>query len=168
MSLGDPSNIPTRTGARPPVRVFVCGESARGDDAAALLAVERLPEDARTLGEIEVCGQLDVQQLVDLPPEARCLVVDAAVGVPAGRVVVVPLAQVARRSGPGPHSSHSIPPDEVLSIAEIVRGSLPEGSFVGLGARSFGLGEGVSPEVDAALDDFAGAVADEIRRLAAS
>lgn len=166
MPPGTSPHFPTRTGARPPVRVIVCGEPARGDDAAAFLAIERLPADARALAEIELAGQLDVQQLLDVPADVACVIVDAAVGVPAGTVVVLPLEGVATGGGPSPHSSHSLPPDQVLALAATLRGRLPEGSFVGLGGRSFGLGDPPSTEVEEALAAFAEALAGEIRRLA--
>jgi Ni,Fe-hydrogenase maturation factor len=51
------------------VPVFVCGEPARGDDAAGFAAVELLPPDVLAHAEIHVVGQLDVLLLLDLRAE---------------------------------------------------------------------------------------------------
>jgi Ni,Fe-hydrogenase maturation factor len=82
---------------------------------------------------------------------------------------VLPLSNVARSTGSGAAlaSSHSLPPDQVLALAEALRGSLPRGSFVGIGGAEFGFGEGLSAPVAAGLPAFVAALADEIRRLAA-
>ncbi len=166
MSAGGKPHTPTRTGARPPVRVILCGELLRADDGAPFLAAERLPSSVARLAEVRRVGQLDVQDLLDVPEGGACVLVDTAVGVPAGRVVVVPLSEVARGEGAAPRSSHSLPPDPVLALAATLRGGLPEGSFVGLGGRSFGIGEPLSPEVQAAIGAFAAAIGDEVVRLA--
>jgi hydrogenase maturation protease len=153
----------------PTVRLLVCGERLRGDDAAAVLAVEMLPPEVRAVAEIVEVGQLDVEALLDVPEGVAVIVADAAVGVAAGRVVTMPLADVARSTGSsaGPASSHSLPPDQVLALADEIRGSLPRGSFVGIGGAGFGYGDGLSELVATGLPAFASAIAEEIRRLAA-
>ncbi|MGA3058321.1 MAG: hydrogenase maturation protease [Candidatus Limnocylindrales bacterium] len=150
------------------LRLLVCGERLRGDDAAAILAVEMLPPEVRALAEVRDVGQLTVETLLDVPPGVAVIVADAAVGVAAGRVVTLPLAAVARSTGSAatPASSHSLPPDQALALAEELRGSLPRGSFVGIGGAAFGFGEGLSPAVTAGLPAFAAALAGEILRLA--
>jgi hydrogenase maturation protease len=74
---------------------------------------------------------------------------------------------VAGASGAAPASSHSLPPDQVLALAEEMRGSALRGVFVGIGGEAFGFGEGLSPAVAAALPAFTAAIAAEIDRLAA-
>jgi len=94
-------------------------------------------------------------------------VADAAAGVAAGQVVALPLAEVAQRGARAtPASSHSLPPDQALALAEEIRGSPLSGSFVGLGGAEFNLGERLSPAVEAAIPAFTEALANEIRRLA--
>jgi hydrogenase maturation protease len=97
------------------------------------------------------------------------VVADAAVGVAPGRVVVLALEAVAQSAGSGaaPASSHSLAPEQVLAIADEMRGSPLRGSFVGLGATGFAFGDGLSEPVAAALPEFAAAIAAEVRRLAA-
>jgi hydrogenase maturation protease len=150
------------------VRLLVCGERLRSDDAAAILAVEMLPPDVRALAEVRDVGQLSVEAVLDVPEGVAVIVADAAAGVPAGRVVTLALTDVARSTGSGatPASSHSLPPDQALALAAELRGSLPRGSFVGIGGAEFGLGEGLSPAVTAGLPAFAATLAGEILRLA--
>jgi hydrogenase maturation protease len=149
------------------VRVIVCGERHRGDDAAALLAAARLAGAAASLADIVEVGQLSVEALLDVPESVALIVADAAVGVAAGQVVALPLSEIAQRGGGAtPASSHSLPPDQVLSLAEEIRGSPLDGTFVGVGAAEFRLGETLSPAVEAAVPAFTEALAGEIRRLA--
>jgi hydrogenase maturation protease len=155
--------------ARNRVHVLICGEPLRGDDAAAPLAAEMLPPDVLVLATITELGQLGVEALLNVPADAAVVVADAAVGIPAGRIVVLPLEDVARPAGSGasPASSHTLPPDQVLALAGEMRGSPLRGTFVGIGGAEFRFGEPPSEEVAAALPAFAAALADEIRRLAA-
>jgi hydrogenase maturation protease len=151
------------------VCVLICGERLRGDDAAAVLAAEMLPADALALAEVIEVGLLSVEALLDVPERVAVIVADAAIGITAGEVVALPLASVARSTGSGATlaSSHLLPPDQVLALAEMLRGSLPRGSFLGIGGAEFGFGEGLSAPVAAGLPTFVAALADEIRRLAA-
>ena len=155
----------------PRMRVLVCGERMRGDDAAALVAVEMLPDDARALAEIVEVGQLSVEALLEIPDGVAVIVADAAVGVAAGAVVTLPLERIvalaAAGGGAAPASSHALPPAQVLALAEELRGSPSRGSFVGIGGTEFGFGERLSAPVAAGLATFAATLADEIRRLAA-
>jgi hydrogenase maturation protease len=127
-----------------------------------------LPPDVRALAQVVEVGQLSVEALQDVPDGAAVIVADVAMGVAAGRVVTLTLADVARSTGSGatPASSHSLPPDQVLALAAEMRGSPPRGSFVGVGGAEFGFGERLSAPVAAGLPAFVAALADEIRRLA--
>jgi len=150
-----------------PVRVLVCGERLRGDDAAALLAVEALPAGVCALAEIIEVGQLEIESVMDVPDGVALIVVDAAVGVGPGEVVTMPLAAVAQPGAVGPWSTHSMPPDQVIALGGALRGSLPVGVFVGIGVAEFGLGEELSPAVQSGLAAFVDAIATAIRKLAA-
>jgi hydrogenase maturation protease len=159
------------------VRLIVCGDPLRGDDAVAGLAAERALEalDPALVGAIEVVrrGGLEVEDLTDLPPEAACVVVDAAVGIAPGRVVVLSLGRLAERrpgarsAGPQPRSTHAIPVETALSLAAVLRGAAPRGVFVGIGGSRFDLGAALSEPVRAALPALVGALARELERLAA-
>ena len=151
-----------------PILVLACGERLRGDDAAALRAIELLPADALALAEVIEVGQLSVEALIDTPDGMAVVVADAAVGVAPGAVVTLPLESLAgREGGATPASSHALPPDQVIELATEMRGTPLRGSFLGIGGAEFGFGEGLSPEVAAGLPAFTAALAAEIRRLAA-
>jgi hydrogenase maturation protease len=162
---------------RRPIRVLVCGERLRGDDAAAPLAVEMLTEEVRSLAELVEVGQLSVEALLDVPAGMGVIVADAAAGVEPGSVVTLPLEELARprvlaggprrgQPGPAPASSHSLPPDQVVALATELRGSPPRGVFVGIGGADFAFGERLSRPVRDGLPAFTAAIAAEIRRLA--
>jgi hydrogenase maturation protease len=150
------------------VRLLVCGERLRGDDGAALLAVEGLSDETLALVDVIAVGQLSVEALLDVPAGVVVIVADAALGIPAGRVIRLALADVAGRVvAVTPASSHSLPPDQVLALAEEMRGSRLRGVFVGIGGAEFGFGARLSPSVEKGMAEFAAALADEIRQLAA-
>lgn len=157
--------------APPTVRLLVCGNADRGDDGAALSAVAtllpKLPPHLLERLEVRRCGFLRVEDLVDVPEGEVAVVVDAAVGIAPGHVVVL-----AIRSLPGdplaatPRSSHELPIDQVLGLADVLRpGGLPHGSFVGIGGRRFGYGRPLSRSVRLNMPAFQEAIAEELERL---
>ena len=155
----------------PTVRVLVCGTADRGDDGAALAAVAhllpRLEPDLRTRVEIRRCPQLDATDLIDVADHEACLILDTAMGIEAGAIVTLPLTELACAGAqPMPRSSHALPIQQVLGIAEAVRGSLPTGSFVGIGGRWFGYGTRFSRAVRLGIPCLEDAVLAEIQRLA--
>ena len=158
--------------AAPSIRLLVCGNADRGDDGAALAAVARLlptlPRDVLDRVEVRRCAQLGVEDLVDVPDGMAAVVVDAAVGIPPGKVVVLTLARVAGQGeGPAPHSSHALPPDVTIRLAADLRGAVPNGSFVGIGGRSFAFGRPLSAPVRLGMPRFRRVLGAELTRLAA-
>ncbi len=157
----------------PSIRLFVCGSADRGDDGAALVAVAgllpTLPRAVLDRVEVRRCNQLAVEDLVAVPSGMATVLVDAAVGIAPGQVIVLPLDRVARqRSGPAPHSSHALPADVAIRLAADLRGNVPAGSFVGIGGRSFAFGRPLSRPVRSGLGRFRRALGAELTRLAAS
>jgi hydrogenase maturation protease len=148
------------------VPVFVCGEPARGDDAAAFAAVELLSADVRARADIRVVGRLDVLLLLDLPAEAACVVVDAVAGIRPGEVWVCPLPELVDRAraladggrAPEPSSSHELPLEQVLALAAILRDAPPAGTFVGIGGTCWDVGSPLTAPVAAGLPAFAVAI----------
>ncbi len=67
-----------------------------------------------------------------------------------------------------PSSSHVLAVDQVLGLAEILRGRLPDGAFVGIGASSAGIGAPLSPAVAEGLPAFRAAIAGEVLRFLAA
>ena len=149
------------------VRVFVCGELARGDDAAGFAAVELLPPDVRARAEIVPAGRLDVLLLLDLPAEEPCVVVDAVAGLRPGEIWLRPLPALVDRAraladagrAPEPSSSHELPLEQVLALAAILRDAPPAGTFVGIGGSCWDAGTPLTAPVAAGLPAFAAAIA---------
>ncbi len=158
--------------APPSVRLLVCGNADRGDDGAALSAVATLlptlPASLLERLEVRRCGQLRVEDLLDVAPGEVALVVDAAVGIPPGHVVALPIAAITVAEGSAtPRSSHELPIDQVLGLAATLRpGGLPAGTFIGIGGRRFGYGRPLSRSVRLAMGTFQEAIAAELARLA--
>lgn len=155
------------------VRLLVCGNADRGDDGAALAAVAHflpLLEDAiRHRIEVRRCTQLDPNDLIDVPPGEACIVVDTVVGVDAGTIVTLPLEELAADGhGVSPRSSHALPIGQVLGIAAAIRGTLPDGVFVGIGGRRFGFGGRRSRAVTQGMRAFERATEGEVRRFASA
>jgi len=157
------------------VPIFVCGEPARGDDAAGFAAVDLLPADVRERVEVVPVGQLDILFLMDLPADAPCVVVDAVAGLRPGEVWVRPLAALVDRAralqatgrAPEPRSSHELPLEQVLALAATLRDAPPAGTFVGIGGGCFDVGTPLTAPVAGALPAFAAAIAAEVAAFTA-
>jgi hydrogenase maturation protease len=158
--------------APPSVRLLVCGNADRGDDGAALSAVATLlpslPASLLERLEVRRCGHLRVEDLLDVRAGEVAVVVDAAVGIAPGHVITLPIRSiVGDEASPTPRSSHELPVDQVLGLADALReGGLPEGSFVGIGGRRFGYGRPLSRSVRLNMAAFQAAIASELSRLA--
>jgi Ni,Fe-hydrogenase maturation factor len=158
------------TMAAPTIRLLVCGSADRGDDGAPLAAVARLlpglTAAVRAHLEIRRCVQLDVSDIVDVPTGEACIVLDTVVGIEPGDVVTMSLPELAARAATiAPRSSRALPIDQVLGIAEAVRGGLPPGAFVGIGGHWFGFGTMRSRVVRAGLPNLQAAVTEAIDAL---
>jgi hydrogenase maturation protease len=153
----------------PTVRLLVCGSADRGDDGAALFAVAhvlpRLESAVRERLEVRRCEQLDATDLIDVADGEACIVLDTVVGIEPGSILECPLEELARRSAVNPRSSHALPIDQVLAIAEAVRGVLPTGTFVGIGGKWFGYSQVRSRALRAGMPEFEGALEHAIRCL---
>ena len=157
-----------------PVRLIVLGAMDRGEDALGPMAIDALPtvpggREALALVELREAGHLDVLDLVDTPQGSACLIVDAARGLAPGLVAVVPFESFLAPGHdelPEPRSSHELPVGTVLRLAQVMRGTLPEGGFIVCGAASFGLGEQLSPAILAAVPELAAVVAQTVLRYA--
>jgi hydrogenase maturation protease len=151
----------------------VCGTADRGDDGAALSAVAGLlpglPAHLLSALDVRRCEQLQIEDLLDLPEETGCVIVDAVVGVGTGEVVTLPLDAFPgadRQAGITPRSSHTLPMGQLVELAAILRGRPVRGVFVGLGGRSFGYGRGLGRTVRAALPAFRAAIEAELIKYA--
>jgi hypothetical protein len=155
------------------VRLLVCGTADRGDDGAALSAIAGLLPgmscDLLAAIDVRRCEQLRIDDLVDLPAESVCVVVDSVVGITPGEIVSASLEEVVAIGLPGgacARSSHAMPLPQLVEVAGILRGIPLGGAFIGLGGRSFGYGRGLGRTIRAALPRFRHEIESEIVRLA--
>ena len=161
-----PTAEPGRTVA---VEVLVCGSPDRGDDGAAIAAAALLDKQADDNVRIRVVGSLDIDHLLAVPADAGVVIVDAAVGIRAGRIVELPLTGlIGREDGPRPRSSHALAFPEVIGLADFIRGRPLCGRVVVIGGASFGFGEPFSRPVASALPALATAVLDAVEDVRAA
>jgi hydrogenase maturation protease len=153
----------------PIVRIIVCGNADRGDDGVALATVATLlpslPRDLQTELEVRRCLELRVEDLVDLPPDVACLILDAVAGVEPGQIVRMSLDELVERPAFTPRSSHELPIDLVVGLAGIVRDQPVSGAFIGLAGHRFGYGTSLSRVARAAMPAFREAIETELYRL---
>ena len=158
--------------SHPPVRLLVCGNPDRADDGAAIRAVGSLvARHHYRLGRdlaVERCGELDVLHLLDVPTGQAIVIVDAAVGVAPGEVVTASLEElIDYPDGPTPHSSHALPINQLLGVANVLADKPLHGIFVGIGGADFGFGERLSAAVAGGLPSFIAAIDGAVERLLA-
>ncbi|MCC7077932.1 MAG: hydrogenase maturation protease [Acidimicrobiia bacterium] len=138
--------------------LVVCGESMRGDDAAAFVALDALEGSLTEDVVVRRTRAPSPEDFLNLDADGVCVVADAVRGVRAGRVVTVSLAAVVDGVEEGSMSTHTLPLRDSLRIARSVLGFMPAGSFVGIGGEEFGLGSDMSSGVTENLTAFATAI----------
>jgi hydrogenase maturation protease len=139
--------------------VFACGDPLRGDDSVAPLAVRELPPDVLARADVKLVGALEPEYLRDLPAGVRAVIVDAVVGPAPGEIVTMDLAEMSGRAAAVVTlSSHQLPLDKVVAIAQLLRDEPVEGRFVGVGIESVSIGGELSEAVTAALPALRDAV----------
>jgi hydrogenase maturation protease len=145
------------------VEVLVCGSTDRGDDGAAIAAAALIDQHVRDGIRIQVVGSLDIDHLLAIPRDAGVVIVDAAVGIPAGTIAELPLTGlIGRDSGPRPRSSHALAFPETISLADFIRGRPLCGRVVVIGGASFEFGAPFSRPVVAALPALVQAIIDAV------
>jgi hydrogenase maturation protease len=160
---------PERDGgpANPRIPVFLCGDAHRGDDGAALRVVRLLAPGGRRHADVIAAGQLDASMLLGVPEGTPCVIVDAVAGVEPGAIIAKPLTELAalgrRRAGggkrPKSRSSHELPLEQALALADELRSHPVDGWFLGIGIADCALGETLSPAVAVALPALAARLA---------
>lgn len=143
-----------------PVLIVGYGNPLRTDDGAGPAVAELVAADPRAaaLGaDVRVEHQLTPELAVDVAPASLLVLVDAAEGLPAGEVSV---RRVEGLGGADPSMTHHLEPESLLGLALGLFGAAPPAVVVSIGARSLEVGEGLTPEVDAAARRAAGIVLD--------
>jgi len=120
------------------------GNPVGRDDAVGLWVAEALRE-AEWLS-IPAPALENVLGLVEKEKPEKLVVVDAAeMGLPPGTIRRLPLGKGVEMLG----STHGLPLSFLLSLVHI-----PEVVLIGIQPKEYGLGEGLSPEVQAAADSL--------------
>jgi hydrogenase maturation protease len=161
---------------RGPARVLVIGygNALRTDDGVGWHAARLLAGDPRLADVIVVAEhQLTPELAFDLSLASLVVLLDATTETPAGTVTVRSIAGPGAASGAdggrarageaAGASSHHVDPETLLVLARQLYGRAPEAVVVSVGVSEMGLGEGLTPAVEAALP----AVADIVARLVA-
>jgi hydrogenase 3 maturation protease len=140
------------------VAVVCVGSELSGDDALGLLAYERL-KDAPGMLVLwtHTAPENFLDEILEYAPE-RVVVVDAAdFGGRPGEIRLIPVASIQKVH----FSTHRAP---MRMFAERLAEASVEVAFVGVQAADTGLGEPVTPEVEAAAEAVASAALDARRR----
>ena len=150
------------------VEVLACGDPGRGDDGAPVAALIELGDDLPTDVTIRLVGDLDIDDLLAIPPGAGAVVIDTATGVDPGWVIEIPFVGFAgRTSGIHARSSDVLARPETVGVASMIRGRPLLGVIVAIGGASFGLGDSLSWPVAAGLCNFRVAIIDAVDRVRA-
>jgi hydrogenase maturation protease len=155
-----------RRGPATAVEVIVCGSSDRGDDGAPVAAMRLV--QASLPGDVAVrdVGQLDVLDLLSIPPGAGVVIVDAATGIDPGAIVDLALGGlIGGREGIRARSSHALALPEVVAVAEMIRGRPLRGRIVAIGGAQFGLGAPFSSPVSEALGPLSEAIREAVGQV---
>ena len=161
-----------------PARVLVIGygNALRTDDGVGWHAARLLAGDPRLADVVVVAEhQLTPELAFDLSLASLVVLLDATTETPAGTVTVRSIAVPGTAAGGGAGgpgqaagagagagaSSHHVDPELLLVLARQLYGHAPEAVVVSVGVGEMGLGEGLTPAVEAALP----AVADIVARL---
>jgi Ni,Fe-hydrogenase maturation factor len=92
--------------------------------------------------------QLAPELAAEIAEAALVVFVDASVDLPPGKIAFARLAAGGPAAGP---LGHHAAPGELLALTAAVFGRAPPAWLVQIGARSFDLGQPLSPEVERAV-----------------
>jgi hydrogenase maturation protease len=144
--------------------VIGIGNRERGDDAAG-------PEVASRLGSLEPAGVQVLERghalamLEAWAGAAVAIVVDAACsGAPAGTVTCFEAHQRPLPTRWLEDSTHAFGVGQTIELARALGDLPPRVVVYAIEGRWFEPGKGLSPEVEAAVDEVVGCLLDELRR----
>ncbi len=148
------------------VVVFACGDPLRGDDSVAPLACKSLPPETLARADVKLVGALEAEYLRDLAPGVRAVIVDAVIGPPPGEIVEMTLAEMSgRASKVVTTSTHQLPLDQVVALAQLLRDQPVVGCFVGVGIEAVAIGEEPTASVEESIPALRDAVARAVEAL---
>lgn len=126
------------------------GSTLRSDDGIGLLVAERLIDEFHDQAQVQVIArQLLTPDLADEVSRAeRVLFVDACVQTPPGEIDRRPVTPGGENWGA---FVHEMSPAVLLDCVKELYGKTPAAELITIGGKCFDIGEGLSPEVQAAL-----------------
>jgi hydrogenase maturation protease len=143
-----------------PVLVVGYGNPLRTDDGAGPAVAELVAADPRVVVlriDARTAHQLTPELAMDAASASLLVLVDAAEGPPAGEVAV---RRVDGSASADPSMTHHLEPESLLGLAQGLFGAAPPAIVVSIGVRSLEVGDGLTPEVAAAVGRAAGVVLD--------
>jgi hydrogenase maturation protease len=143
-----------------PVLVVGYGNPLRTDDGAGPAVAELVAADPRAvvLGiDARTAHQLTPELALDAASASLLVLVDAADGPQAGEVA---MRRVDGLPAMDPSMTHHLEPESLLGLARGLFGAAPPAVVVSIGACSLEVGEGLTPEVVAAVERAAAVVMD--------
>ena len=149
-----------------PILILGLGNPLRGDDGVGYEVVQALARQ-KLPGEVEVMdgGTPGVGLLRLIEGRRRVILVDAAeMGRPPGSVARFRPEEAALAGSPGECSPHRSGVADALTLARALDLALPELVVFGVQPARVGWGEGLSPEVQAAVAHVVEAVILEATR----
>ncbi len=137
--------------AAPCVLVIGYGNTLRGDDAIGPILAERLRREFDSENVLVLtCHQLTPELAGDLAACDRAIFIDASMEAPAGHIQCRPLRPLPRDAA---SLVHSLNPEQLLALAQLVYGCAPQATLVSVGALRFDFGDAaLSPPVAAAVE----------------
>jgi len=135
----------------PRVLVIGYGNTLRGDDAVGPILAERLREELRAEGILVLtCHQLTPELASDVAACECVIFIEASREVPAGEIECRPLTPLPRGAA---SLVHTLSPEQLLALAQLVYGGVPQATLVSVGAIRFDFGDAaLSPPVAAAIE----------------
>ena len=145
------------------VLVLGVGQRDRGDDAVGPAVAERAMELVPP--EVTVMKRVEPAELIDAWAGAGLVVVTDAVrsGQPPGTVHVLHACHGPLPVRTGAGGTHDLGLAEMIELGRALQRLPAELVIVGVEAQQFGLGEPMSPQVEACVELAARAVAEVVR-----
>jgi hydrogenase maturation protease len=134
--------------------VICIGSPLRGDDGVGWAVAARLEGEPDLDADVICCHQLTPELALDVSRAERVVLVDARHDGTPGTVETAAVRSERRPSA----FSHGLTPPALMALASSLFGRVPPLSAVSVAARSFEVGEGLSPVVEAALPAAVAAV----------
>lgn len=128
------------------ILAFALGNTFRADDGAGLALARGLEALVPGLEVVEA-NELRPEHADAVAGAAGVLFLDASVAGEPGEIHASRLVPRSARTA----LLHALTPEEVLGLARALHGRAPPAGLVTVSGREFAFGEGLSPEVEAAL-----------------